>query len=354
MGVQLTKVLVLAALVFGVGASSGTAATPAHSRMLGVVPHTGAPAPSAPHAFGAIGAAPHSGPLFLQESPCALDSQPLPCWVMRTNTVYAIYWMPSGSTCDPPLTCAEYKTGIDQYFTDVAHDSGGSSNVYSAATQYYDATGPISYASTFASSYVDTNPFPANGCNDGVDPRCLTDQQIQNEIQNVLTAKGWHGSTTTMFVLMTPDGVGSCFDGFSGECTTNFYCAYHNGFTNSNDEPVIYANEPFDGTIDGCHGGPGQGSPNNADVDAELNTISHEHNEAITDPWGDAWLAADGEENGDLCAWDFGPPLGTSGGQPYNQVINGHDYSLQQEYSNDGETCVQHYLGIPVNLGAPT
>jgi hypothetical protein len=274
---------------------------------------------------------------------------------MRTNTIRVIYWMPTGSNCDA-VSCSAYESGIDQYFTDVAAASGRTDNVYSAATQYYDATGPISYQSSFAGSYVDTNPFPASGCSDGVDAVCLSDQQVVNEIQNVLAAKGWHGGTTSMFFVVTPDGVGSCIDGTSTECTTTNpgYCAYHSGFADLNGEPVIYANEPFDATNPHCSGAAGQGFPNNADVDSELNTISHEHNEAITDPWGDAWINSNQNEVGDICAWNFGSPLGSDAGQPYNQVINGHDYSLQQEYSNDGSTCVQHYLGIPVNFGVPT
>jgi hypothetical protein len=362
---RLAKVFLLAAAVLAIAASSSSAALPAHAPMLGVVPHAGVVQP-----FGALStfapAPPPSGPLVLQTQPCNLTNF---CWVMRTNAIYAIYWMPSDNACDAIL-CSAYQAGVNRYFTDVAHDSGRSTNVYSAATQYYDATGPISYASTFAGSTIDTDPFPASGCDDtykGVgDPICLTDQQLQTEIQKVLTAKGWHGSTTTMFFLLTPSGVGSCFlpgtatgDPNQG-CTTTAYCAYHSGFVDSNDEPVIYGNEPFNATIAGCHdissGNGTQGSPNDPDIDPTLNTISHEHNEAITDPWGDAWYSNDaaGDENGDLCAWDFGATQLTAGGQPYNQVINGHDYSLQQEYSNDGLGCVQHYLGVPVDFGAPT
>ena len=47
-------------------------------------------------------------------------------------------------------------------------------------TQYYDSTGWIANQSTFGGSYVDTDAFPANGCNDSyqgapADPVCLTD-----------------------------------------------------------------------------------------------------------------------------------------------------------------------------------
>jgi hypothetical protein len=267
---------------------------------------------------------------------------------MHSSTTYAIYWVPSGYHVS-----ANYESLINQYLADVAAESGHTTNVYSVATQYYDAHGPINYGSSFAGSYDDADAFPASGCDDGVDAVCLTDQQLQDELQHVLTAKGWHGSSTTMFILMTPDGVGSCFDASGTDCTTTTYCAYHNYFTDSSGEPVIYANEPYDATITGCD--PGS-SPNGDDADSTINTISHEHNEAITDPFGDAWWnAASGQENGDNCAWVFGTSLGgTPGVNEYNQVVNGHHYFLQEEWSNDGSDCLQHYLGIPVNFGVPT
>ena len=296
MGGRLMKVLVLAGMAVAITASSGTAASSARARMLGPVRH--APAPHA----------------------------------MSKSTLF--------STARFLTFDANYESLINQYFTDVAHDSGGASNVYSIATQYTDGSGAIQYQSTFGGSYVDNDPLPANGCDDGQDSVCLTDPQLQAEIQNVLTAKGWHGSTSAMFVLMTPNGVGSCFDGTSQECTTNTYCAYHNSFTNSNGEPVIYANQPYDATINGCGSGS---SPNNDDADTELNTISHEHNEALTDPFGDGWWRdSDNQENGDLCAWTFGTPLGGTGLGEYNQVINGHNYWLQQEWSNSASGCRLH------------
>jgi hypothetical protein len=348
-----TLAAALALLVPAAASGGGTGSGSWHAPIAGVVPHA-----SAPHALGAIGAATPNptGPLVLQTQPCVISSL---CWVMRTNTVYAIYWMPSGSTCDA-VTCATYETGINRYFTDVAGASGRTDNVYSVATQYYDATGPISYSSTFGGSYVDTTSTFPNDCSDGVDAVCNSDAAIEAEIEHVLSVKGWQPGLDTMFFVVSPDGVGSCeFTGSassSNPCTTNAFCAYHSGFITASNDIVIYGNEPFDGTITGCHNSPkGQGFPNGVDVDSEVNTISHEHNEAITDPAGNAWLDAANFETGDICAWTFGAPLGTTaGGQPYNQVIQGDKYSLQEEYSNDGNACLQHYLGKPVNFGSPT
>jgi len=306
MGLRLTKLLALATLVLGAAAASGNAAGPAHPHLLGVVPH---------HA----------------------RTHALP----RSSALAA----PSFLTFDGP-----YASFINQYFADVAHDSGGTQNVYSIAEQYFDGSGAVQYQSTFAGSYVDHDPLPANGCDDGADPVCLTDFQLQSEIQNVLTTKGWHGSPTNEFFLMTPVGVGSCGDASGAECSSNVFCAYHNSFTDLAGEPVIYANEPYEATIGGCTG-PGQGFPNDTDADTTINTISHEHNESITDPFGDAWIASDGEENGDLCAYTYGAPHGTaSNGEPYNQLINGHDYSLQEEWSNKGNNCFQSVQTTGVNV----
>jgi hypothetical protein len=307
---RFSKILVLAGLALAVTASSGTAASPARTPILGVVPH-------------------QAGQLARAPLPHALS-----------NAIRAAG--PTTLTFD-----ANYQRVINQYFTDVAHDTGGTSNVYSVATQYSDGLGQIQYKSTFGGSYVDHDPLPANGCDDGLDAYCLTDQQLQNEIQAALTAKGWHGGPDHIFFLVTPNGVGSCFSA-SGQCSTDTFCAYHSAFTNSSSEDVIYANEPYEAPLPGCTDTT-QGFPNDADADTTVNTISHEHNEAITDPFGNGWIANDGNENGDLCAFGFGTALGTaSNGQPYNQLINSHPYSLQQEWSNPPRAdagCIQRPNG---------
>jgi hypothetical protein len=302
MAARLTKLLVLAALALAVTASSGSAANAVRTPILGVVPHASGAANPLLHALpNALGLA---GPATL--------------------------------TFD-----ANYQTLINRYLTDVAHDSNGLSNVYSVATQYSDGSGPVQYQSTFGGSYVAHDPLPANGCDDTHngfhDQYCLTDAQLEAEIQTVLTATGWQGGLTHMFFLMTPNGVGSCEDAGGTACSTNAFCAYHSAFGTFAD-PVIYANEPYLGPSPGCTEPDTQGFPNN-DVDAEttINTISHEHNEAITDPIGNGWVnTTDNSENGDLCAYGFGNPLaGTLGVDAYNQVINTHHYELQQEWSNE-------------------
>lgn len=248
--------------------------------------------------------------------------------VQHTNATYAIYWVPSGYSVS-----SDYESVINRYFGDVAADSGKTSNVYYSDTQYSDGSGKISYSSTFGGSVVDTNPFPASGCSDTVSQTtvCLSDAQIQAEVQRVATAQGWPQTPTTEFFMFTAKNVGSCSD--SSHCAFSYYCAYHSNVGNT-----TYANMPYSDTVPAdCDAGQ---HPNNSDADATLNVTSHEHNETITDPLGTAWWDRAGYENGDKCAWKFGTQLGSTSYGQYNQLINGHPYELQMEYSNAHRTCV--------------
>jgi len=250
--------------------------------------------------------------------------------VMHTNSTYAIYWVPSGYSVS-----AGYESLLDQFLIDVGVDSGKTSNVYYSDTQYSDgATGSILYSSSFEQGIVDTNPFPASGCSDPYTSVCLTDGQLQTEISNVIGAYGLPRGGGTMYFMFTPRDVGSCF---GSSCAFSYFCAYHSHF-GSGSSLTLYANQPYAAWVPAACG-PGQ-SPNADDADATINVTSHEHNEAITDPLGNAWYDKRGAEDGDKCAWTFGTSLGSTSGGRYNQLINGHAYFLQQEWSNRTSRCV--------------
>ena len=129
--------------------------------------------------------------------------------------------------------------------------------------------------------------------------------------------------------------MGSCYSGSS--CAFSSYCAYHSNGTASNGTSFLYANQPYAATVPAaCDSGK---HPNGGDADATINVASHEHREAINDPFGNAWYDRRGYEGSDKCAWDFG----TLTGPNYNQTINGHHYILQQEWSNTNSGCRLSY-----------
>ncbi|HEY2570739.1 MAG TPA: hypothetical protein VGI27_04670, partial [Solirubrobacteraceae bacterium] len=67
--------------------------------------------------------------------------------VMSDVTVHTIFWAPSGYSegASPGAGVLGYEALIQQFFTDVAHDSGHTTNIFSLLNQYKDATGEGGY-----------------------------------------------------------------------------------------------------------------------------------------------------------------------------------------------------------------
>jgi hypothetical protein len=250
--------------------------------------------------------------------------------VMQTNTVYAIYWVPAGYTVS-----TNYEADVNRFFGDVAAAQNATSNVYGIDTQYSG----ISNQSTFGGYLVDTSNLPPSGCRDNYTSVCLSDSQITTEIANDVGSKGWSNgsptvSSTSLFLLFTANGIGSCS---GSSCAFSQYCAYHGDLGNG----ATYANMPYADTVAAaCDSG--QYPNGDPAADSEINLITHEHNETITDENLNAWYDQRGYEIGDKCAWNFGSALGSTSYGSYNQVINGHDYYVQQEWSNKSSGCALH------------
>jgi hypothetical protein len=258
--------------------------------------------------------------------------------VMRSTSVnYLIFWEPPALQTGTPATVSpKYNSLLKRYF----HDVGGT-GLYNNNTQYYQvAHGTqqhIVNRSSLGGVFVDTSAYPIGGaCSDPVTPgNCLDDSQIQAEVTHAMNVKGWKASSTHMFYVFTSKGEGSCVDG--GLCAFSYYCAYHGAFGK-----VIYANMPY-----GATPVPGNAVacttlnkfPNDHDADIEISITSHEHMEAVTDPYLNAWQDSSGQEIGDKCAYKYGPMNYDQGAA--NEQWNGHFYAVQQEWDNHTSGCVQ-------------
>ncbi|MDX6391103.1 MAG: cellulose 1,4-beta-cellobiosidase [Streptosporangiaceae bacterium] len=270
--------------------------------------------------------------------------------LMPSNTDYMVLWSPAGLSAYP----AGYVSGLRTYFTDLAHDSGGHQNVDSVSAQYNDLTGAFArYHTTFGGALVDTDPYPPTECPAAAPvTACVTDAQIQTELEKFVASRGLKTDLSHEYFLLPPPHVESCFSNDAsasfGGCSAGEpisiagFCAYHGNTTLS--PMLLYANDPFDATNPLCQ----DGNYPNGIADGEINGgLSHEHNESVTDPLpNDAWTngagANQGQEVGDQCVGMMGTPLGTApNGAKYNQVINGHFYWYQEEWSNQTHSCLQ-------------
>ena len=296
--------------------------------------------------------------------------------VMTSNTVYTIYWQPSGYQFP-----SSYASNLNTYFKDLQATAGRNTNAYDVATQYYQQSGStkqyVTNHTTFGGTVLDTDALPpldpvncpdtpVAATNGGTNPPstnawCVTDAQIQQEISAVVKAHGWTVNNNTEFFMFTAPNIGTCFPATVTEtingvqttvtaplCSFSYFCAYHSAYfdstVNSNSQ-VIYSNMPYAAQTAGnpltCDE---QSYPNGNPSDPEINVTSHEHNESITDPFGTGWWdsnpndPAAGSENGDMCAWDFGNLYGPPGAQ-YSQTINGRHYLMQTEWDNSTGGC---------------
>jgi hypothetical protein len=307
----------------------------------------------------------HGGPVMSTSSTGALVITP-------------IFWNPPSH----PMTDA-YKNILTQYIADVAKDSPQKSNVFSVATEYSGTNGSIRYRVSLGSPINDTSPLPKDGCklehqdttaiyadNSGYNS-CLDDDQVIAETDRVVTASGLPRDLAHIYVLYLPKGTESCF--FPGAtktsanaCTINYqpsaaYCAYHSQAPSSTvyalmAYPIYHSPVGFtcgsDARVAGF-GGVIQAPNGNPDADTETSPTSHEVNEAMTDPdTVTGWYDSSGFENGDECAYTYGPVSGTPG-QFSNQTINHHQYLTQEEFSNKAFNvsgsggCLQN--SMPIN-----
>ncbi len=290
------------------------------------------------NAAGAVRASSPSGPAEYHGGP-----------VMTSNTNYTLYWDPTKGTKYP----ARYQSGINTYFEDLAHDSGGLQNIDSVLAQYSGLPGEFaSYDSHFGGALTDANPYPANGCSAA--PICLTDEQLRAQIRSYVEANKLPMDLQHEYFLLTPPGVESCFEAAGLSCSQGTshaaYCAYH-GFIQVGSAVIVYSNDPY---VDEMNCDVGEEHPNNSSSDAAIGGgIAHEHSESLTDPELNAWYDGQGREVADKCRTfkkktEYGEPLGTApDGSKYNQLINGDLYWYQQVWSNEAGECVQRLAHLP-------
>jgi hypothetical protein len=257
-------------------------------------------------------------------------------------TVHTIFWAPAGYSFTPG-----YEALVKQFLTGAAAASGTTSNVFSVLPQYGQQTGsatavPGSYSIAYSAtsdSLDDIDAYPSSGncaSSNGV-PTCVTDGQVEAEVAAVAPATE-RGLGNIWFVLLPAD-VDECIT--AGFCGTNTFAGYHEEM-DLGGGVTIYG-VIIDPIVEGLSG-QGADPEGNPDAEATIDTIAHETVEAITDPEGTGWVDPDGYEVADKC--ETGPQVGTplgyaANGSPYDQLIGGHEYLIQEMWSNDDGGCVQ-------------
>ncbi len=178
----------------------------------------------------------------------------------------------------------------------------------------------------------------------GARAKRLRDSDIKSIVSSYISSHGGAQSNAVYFVLTSSD-----VNETSGFCTQ--YCGWHtNGAINGVD--VKYS---FVGNANRCLSGCAAQSvgPNgNAGVDGMASVLTHELEEALSDPDLNAWYDANGAENADKCAWTFGSAQHTaSNGASYNVTLTNplnnatRNFLLQRNLKASDSKCYVNSLG---------
>ena len=229
----------------------------------------------------------------------------------------------------------------------------------------YNASGPPSTVGDLTvtgDSILDADAYPAQSAqcaSPQQSPVCITDQEVQKEVDSVVSQLGGNRGLHDLWYVFLPSGVDECIT--PGVCGTNAFGGYHS-LSDVGNGVTIYA-LTIDPTIESRNAlEPGKDPNGNPDAELTVDIAAHETEEAMTDPEGVGYLDPNGFEIGDKC--EFGPQIGTVLGSAgpnhaaFNQIINGHDYLLQEMWANaptsGNPACVQSTtVATPPGLPLP-
>jgi hypothetical protein len=237
-----------------------------------------------------------------------------PVMLATTHMYYIWYGNWSGNTAQSILT-------------DLANSIGGSP-YFNINTTYYNGSNlHVSNSVTFGGSTTDNYSHGTS----------LSDSAIQAVVTSALTSGRLGYDTSGIYFVLTSADVTAS----SGFCTQ--YCGWHtygtiNGFN------IKYS---FVGNPDRCPSAceaQTTGPNGNAGADGMASIISHELEEAVTDPNLNAWYDTRGAENADKCAWTFGTTTLLPSGARYNMTLGGRNYLIQQNWVNaSGGFCAKSF-----------
>jgi hypothetical protein len=211
--------------------------------------------------------------------------------------------------------------------TDLANSMGGSP-YFNINTTYYDAnnthvTNAVSYLGSTTDAY-------SAG-------KSLSDAQIQGVVSSAITSGRLPKDTNAVYFVLTSADVTAS----SGFCTQ--YCGWHTHGTIAGSD-IKYS---FVGNPDRCPSSCSNGTtpPNgNVGADGMASIISHELEEAVSDPDLNAWYDRRGQENADKCAWTWGSTYTSSNGGTANMKLGARDYLIQQNWVNaSGGFCAKSF-----------
>src|SRR5882672_7510861 len=172
----------------------------------------------------------------------------------------------------------------------------------------------------------------------------LNDTRLRTSVSNAISSGALPRDANGVYMVLSSSNINET----SGFCTQ--YCWFYTRTTlNGVDIKYAFVGNP-DRCPSGCEAqttGPNSPATGIGGADGMINIITHESEEAITDPDLNAWFDASGEEDADKCNFKFGPTSIAGNGAHFNQTFGGKNWLIQMEWENSRGGGCDQTLGGP-------
>lgn len=222
-----------------------------------------------------------------------------------------------------------WASGKQAIIEDFLRGIGGTPR-FNTNTSYYDGSGrKVVNSVTYAASTTDAYSQGSTNLSDGA---------ILNVVSAAITGGGLPADPNGVYFVFTSSDVTK-----SGFLTN--YCGWHTYATiSATNVKYSFVGDPTGASVSSCAGQTASSPNGDVGADAMISVITHELEEAVTDPNLNAWYDNRGYENSDKCAWTWGTTYTTSNGAKANVKIGSRDYLIQRNWVNaSGGYCSLSY-----------
>jgi Phosphate-induced protein 1 conserved region len=206
----------------------------------------------------------------------------------------------------------------------------GGSPYFNINTTYTNSSG------AHVSNSVHYNGSAADNYSQG---KSFGDSGVQSIVNSAISTGKLPADSHGVYFVLTSTDVKET----SGFCTS--YCGWHTRATIAGaDIKFAFVGNPDTQCPSACEEQTGVSPNGDPGADGMASVISHELEEAATDPDLNAWYDTRGQENADKCAWTFGTTKTAANGTLYNMTLGSRQYLIQRNWVNaSGGYCSLSY-----------